>query len=87
MLRQEGGDEALCQHISHLFTRDPLAPQRVLDTGAVTGNGRDAPSEVAFEGMIEADETSTDHFESVQFLGSWSFGPPESVKNGKNRYK
>ena len=26
MLRQEGLDEAICQHISHLFTRDPLAP-------------------------------------------------------------
>jgi len=25
MLRQEGLDEAICQHISHLFTRDPLA--------------------------------------------------------------
>lgn len=46
MLRQEGLDEAICQHISHLFTRDPL---------------------VAFEGMIELDdESSTDHFESVQ---------------------
>jgi len=46
LLRHEGVDEALAQHISHLFTRDPL---------------------VAFEGMIEADdETSTDHFESVQ---------------------
>ena len=66
LLQQEGLDEAIAQHIAHLFTRDPLASRFHSSRGPQTS------SEVAFEGLIEADDTSTDHFESIQPPGSTS---------------
>lgn len=70
LLRQEGMDEAICQHISHLFTRDPLAPRTAAWDGMAWGwrfqAGDTSLSQAALSGSVVGGSSNSQ--ELVPFL-------------------